>query len=262
MAEPESAIRSLAVAGGVALFCSLLVATSVQLLRPMQLAHERVVRNRAILDAAGLMPDIDRASNRAVVTSFVALEQRLFDTVQRRFSADLDPLSYDYRAAAADLETSRPLAAERDLAGIGRLARYLPVYIGLAPDGSRVVIVPVYGRGMWSTIYGQLALGGDLDTIAGLAIYEHGETPGIGDRIENPDWLAQWRGKRALGADREVLIAIAPPDSASRPESTLDAITGATVTAAAVERLVRFWLGPYGYGEALQQLADEFRELQ
>lgn len=262
MAERETPLRTLAVAGGVALFCSLLVASAVQLLRPMQLAHEQLARNRAIVAAAGLISATSNASDLEVVAAFVGLEQRLYDIVEARFTTDIDPLSYDYRAAVNDVEATLPLPAERDAAGIGRLARYLPIYISIEADAAPVVIVPVYGRGMWSTIYGQLALTGDLDTIAGLSFYEHGETPGIGDRIENPEWLSQWRGKHALGSDREVLIRLASAALGAAPESSVDAITGATVTATAVERLVRFWLGPDGYGEALRQLAAEFRALE
>jgi len=258
MLERETPLRTLSVAGGVALFCSLLVATAVQLLKPLQLAHAQVERNRSMLVAAGLTRGAE-SSDLEVATAFLDLQPRLFDTVNGRFTSDIDLLSYDYRAAGDDPNTSRALPPERDPAGIGRLARYLPLYISLEPETAPVVIVPIYGRGMWSTIYGHVALTGDFDSIAGVSFYEHGETPGIGDRIENPSWQAQWRGKRALDADRSVRLRIAAPERDIEAEFRIDAITGATVTVAAIERCLRFWLGPDGYGEALRQLAEEFR---
>jgi Na+-transporting NADH:ubiquinone oxidoreductase subunit C len=94
-------------------------------------------------------------------------------------------------------------------------------------------------------------------TIAGIAFYEHGETPGIGDRIQNPDWLAQWRGKRIYANDATVQLFFAAEDSSGPPEFRIDAITGATATVSAVERILRFWLGPQAYGPALQLIAAE-----
>ena len=56
--------------------------------------------------------------------------------------------------------------------------------------------VPIRAQGMWSTIYGYLGLASDLNTVVGVSFYEHGETPGIGGRIAEPN---RWRG-----ADRRV----------------------------------------------------------
>ena len=44
------------------------------------------------------------------------------------------------------------------------------------------VILPIHGYGLWSTLYGFVALESDANTIAGLGFYEHGETPGLGGR--------------------------------------------------------------------------------
>ena len=45
---------------------------------------------------------------------------------------------------------------------------------------------PVYGSGLWSTLYGFFALDRDLRTVRGFTVYEHGETPGLGGEVENP----------------------------------------------------------------------------
>ena len=54
------------------------------------------------------------------------------------------------------------------------------------------------GRGLWSTLYGYLALDADKNHVRGITFYEHGETPGLGDQIDRADWLSQWPGKRVF----------------------------------------------------------------
>ena len=38
----------------------------------------------------------------------------------------------------------------------------------------------------------------DTNTIAGITFYEHGETPGLGGEVENPNWQALWPGRKAF----------------------------------------------------------------
>lgn len=254
MSASESVPRTLAVAAGVALFCSLLVSSAVYWLRPIQLAYSSVERNRAVLVAAGLAERGAELADRELRDRFLRLEPRLVDLDAGRFaSADASVIaSYDYRAAAEDPERSRSIPPGEDIASLGQRPALMPVY--LLRDGGDLerIVLPVYGQGMWSTIHGHVALEADLTTIAEVWFYEHGETPGIGDRIQNPEWLAQWDGKRAYDADGSVPIRIGGETTADA--SRIDAITGATVTVTAVGRFVRYWLGPGGYGPFLASL--------
>jgi Na+-transporting NADH:ubiquinone oxidoreductase subunit C len=145
-------------------------------------------------------------------------------------------LSYDYRTVA---ETQgKP--------------RYMPVYLLEQQGQLDRIVLPIYGRGMWSTIYGVITLAGDLTTVIGVAFYDHGETPGIGDRIENPAWLEQWRGKRLYTDAGELRFDIRSGSDADAYR--VDGITGATVTVSAVAAMIRDWFGPDGYGPFLAAL--------
>ncbi len=64
-----------------------------------------------------------------------------------------------------------------------------------------LLVLPMHGVGYQSTITAMLALEADLTTIAALAIIGQGETPGLGARIEDPDWPALWPGKQIADAD-------------------------------------------------------------
>jgi len=114
------------------------------------------------------------------------------------------------------------------------------------------VVLPIYGTGYQSTIRAYLALKGDLNTIAALSIYEHGETPGLGSRITDPGWLALWSGKQAAGAAGVITITVVRGSAATASE--VDGITGATRSTTGVANLVQFWLGPHGYGPFLTRL--------
>jgi Na+-transporting NADH:ubiquinone oxidoreductase subunit C len=63
--------------------------------------------------------------------------------------------------------------------------------------GERVeaLILPVRGYGLWSTLYGFLAVDADLNTVLGLRFYQHAETPGLGGEVDNPRWKALWPGQ-------------------------------------------------------------------
>ena len=63
-------------------------------------------------------------------------------------------------------------------------------------DKIEQVVLPVYGKGLWGTLWGYLALKSDLETIQGLTFYKHKETPGLGGEVDNPRWKGQWPGKQ------------------------------------------------------------------
>ncbi len=72
----------------------------------------------------------------------------------------------------------------------------MDVYLLLDDGKLQQLILPVHGKGLWSTMYGFVSLGDDLTTVNGFAFYEHGETPGLGGEIDNPAWKKQWPGKK------------------------------------------------------------------
>jgi Na+-transporting NADH:ubiquinone oxidoreductase subunit C len=122
------------------------------------------------------------------------------------------------------------------------------------------VVLPIRGAGMWSMMYGYVALEADFNTIAGVLFYEQNETPGLGDQIAKPHWQAKWAGKQLYDEAGEMLFHIAEgpvAEGASGAEYQVDALTGATVTANAVTALMRYWFGPNGYGPLLDRMREQ-----
>jgi Na+-transporting NADH:ubiquinone oxidoreductase subunit C len=252
----ESLGGTLAVAAAVALVCSLLVSTAVYFLRPFELAYSAVERNRAILEAAGRAPVEGAVTDREVVERFLELETRIADLSTGSFTQAIDAASYDFRAAADDPGMRVAIPAADDVAGLSTRPRYMPVHLAFDDDRVSRIVLPIYARGMWSTIYGYVALAADMETIAGVSFYEHGETAGIGDRIKNPDWLGGWRGKRLYGPDGALRFRIATRAETVPAEYRVDSITGATVTVSSIDRAMRYWFSEHGYRPLLERLKN------
>ena len=119
------------------------------------------------------------------------------------------------------------------------------------------LILPIHGYGLWSTLYGFMALESDLKTVVGLGFYQHAETPGLGGEVDNPNWKKQWTGKVVYDESGDVDISVIKggvDSNSPNAEHQVDALAGATLTSRGVENLVRFWLGQDGFGEFLDHL--------
>ena len=138
------------------------------------------------------------------------------------------------------------LSTDKDIASIKRQAKIAKVY--LVENGGQIdkIILPIHGYGLWSTLYGFMALEGDGNTVAGLGFYEHAETPGLGGEVDNPRWKKQWTGKRVYKDGRVALRLV--KGGADRTDAYgVDALSGATITSRGVDNLVEFWLSDTGF---------------
>jgi Na+-transporting NADH:ubiquinone oxidoreductase subunit C len=256
-AKSESALRVFLVSAAVAVTCSVMVTAAVAFFRPIQYASIEFEMNRDILQAAGLIDRDETVSYRAVSERFEHLEVRLADLDAGTFVAVDDPASYDYMKAASEPASSTVIPGDRDTAKLGRRSKLMPVYLVMKGDLIETIVLPVYGNGMWSVISGYIALSGDFYTIESLVIHEHGETPGIGDRIEAAHWLDNWRGKQVVADGRDVPLKLVTSPTPDADQQAIDAITGATVTSQGVVSLANFWLGQAGYGPLLRTLSQD-----
>ena len=147
---------------------------------------------------------------------------------------------FDQRKLAKDPKFSAKLDGSTDIASIRRQEKFAGVYL-IEKDGAvDRIILPVHGYGLWSTLYGFVALEGDAKTIAGLGFYSHAETPGLGGEIDNPSWKAQWIGKKLHDATGAIAIDIVKGKVVAGNPSEInqvDGLSGATLTSIGVENL-------------------------
>lgn len=251
----DSVAKTLVVAIGLCLVCSIVVSTTAVALKPMQLRNAMVARQVQILRVAGLMEE-----GGDVDVLFEQVERRVVDLDAGRFAEGMDADTYDQRKAARDPSLSDAVPPDQDVAGIQRRARYAPVY--LIRDGSAIetIIVPIHGYGLWSTMYGFLALEGDARTVRGLTFYEDGETPGLGGEINNPRWQSRWVGRQVFddeGEPRLRAIRGTPVPGSPGAIHQVDGISGATLTVNGVNNAIQYWFGDDGFGPFLAWLQEQ-----
>ncbi len=102
----------------------------------------------------------------------------------------------------------------------------IQLYVHLEGDEVLAYAVPFTGSGLWGTMNGYLGISPDITQVTGLIFTEHNETPGLGGRIDELDYLEQFRG---IDIREETTLAYG-----SDGGDQLDAITGATGTSNAV----------------------------
>ncbi len=253
----ESLIKTYVVAIGLAVVCSLLVSGAAIGLRPLQEENKIIDRKKNILVVAGLH---DAAV--PVVEAFQQVEVRIVDIETGEFVSEdkIDPATFDQRAAAKDPNMSVRIPAEKDRAGIGRREKYALVYLVQKDGQLDQVILPIVGKGLWSTMYGFLAIADDLNTVRGITFYEHAETPGLGGEIDNPQWKAKWTGKKLYddqGTFKLEVVKGAAATSGPGAEHQVDGISGATLTANGVSYSVAYWMGDDGFKNLLERLRAE-----
>jgi len=248
----DSIRKTLIVAFSLCIVCSVIVSAAAVMLKPAQEINKTLDRKRNILAAAGMLDD-----SRSVEEQFAQVTTRVVDLRTGRFTDDIDPQKYDQRKAAKDSAGSKVLSSDQDQAKISRREHYALVYLVENEQGEiDKIILPIHGYGLWSTLYGFIALESDGNTVAGLGFYEHGETPGLGGEVDNPRWKSVWPGKQVY---RDGNVAVGLIKGAVDPANAnaawqIDGLAGATLTARGVTNLVQFWLGENGFEPFLDNL--------
>ncbi|MBN7758200.1 NADH:ubiquinone reductase (Na(+)-transporting) subunit C [Nitratireductor aquimarinus] len=240
----ESRAKTLIVAFLVSAICALMVSGATVVLRPIQAAN-RAAEQQARLEnlIAGIpgMSDLLSAEGGALSTVVIDLE---------RGAAAKEVTPETLPAALEDSANWTTLTAGEDLAGLGQRPDYAQIYLLRDANGAiSLALLPISGAGYNGPIDAIIALKGDMNTVAGMAITGQSETPGLGARIEEPSWLAQFSGRQISDARGDIRFAVARGSAGNEYE--VDGITGATRTSNAITRMVRFWLGPDGYAPLL-----------
>lgn len=254
-ANKNSVGRTLLVAFLLCLVCAVVVSTAAVLLRPVQQANKTLDRRVNILQIAGLYHkgmDVDKAF-QSITRKYVRL--RTGEYVHM-------PRDYDQLKAAKNPKRNIDLTSRQDIARIKTQAKVAEVYLVHDNSGKLTgIVIPIRGYGLWSTLYGYMALKPDAETITGLGFYQEGETPGLGGRVDDPSWKALWHGKKLYNKDGDVAIRVIKGTvdaNTANPQYKVDGLAGATLTSNGVNNLVRFWVGQYGFGPYLKRMRENY----
>lgn len=165
--------------------------------------------------------------------------------IKEAYTVDLEGKKVrDLNTEVKSIELQDGLKAQNKNIKDGSDAADLPVYV-FNKDGKSVTVVPVYGAGLWGPIWGYIALDEDLQTIVGAYFDHDSETPGLGAKIkDDPSFRAEFIGKKVNVASDPVFSVVKVGTSADE-NSSVDAITGATMTSKGLGEAIAFWLKAY-----------------
>jgi Na+-transporting NADH:ubiquinone oxidoreductase subunit C len=254
--QRDSTAYTVGFAAVVCLVAGICVSTLAVGLKDKQDANKKADKQKKVLIVAGLMGDKDKLDNDEVQALFDSgITPRVVEMSSGRYAdGAVDPATYDARAAAKDASLS--FAVEANAAKVSRLPNHAVVYEIKDEAGNlQQVILPIHGPGLWSTLYGFLALEPDGNTVRGITFYEHAETPGLGGEVDNAKWKAGWEGRKVYDASGDVALGVVKGkagDAASAPHD-IDGLSGATLTSNGVTSTIEFWLGDQGFKPFLDQ---------
>jgi len=256
----DSFSQTILVATILCVVCSVLVAGAAVGLRSKQEANKQLDKKKNVLLAAGFS-DAKQLSSAEVDEKFETSIERVLidlDTGESPDSSIVDAETYDPREAARISELSDPIEPPTGLGGIKRREKYAFVYRVKGESGAiEKVVLPIYGKGLWSTLYGFIAVSTDATSVEGITFYQHGETPGLGAEIENTKWQDGWKGKQLKDENGEIAIEVIKGTVNSESATAkyqVDGLSGATITSSGVSQLVRYWMGPHAFGPYLDKL--------
>ena len=261
----DSTKKTILVALGVCLVCSVLVSSAAVALSKIQDENKKLDKLTNILSAGELLQegrDVTEIYNEKIKPVMIELETGSLvpnDQFDDKFNIE----TFNIKNIASDPKLSTKIDPDNDIADIKRKPKYMVIYEVFEGDKIDKYILPIYGKGLWSTLYGFIALDRDLQTIKGLTFYEHGETPGLGGEVDNPKWKNSWKGKQAFNDNGKVIIQVIKgivDQSSSASNHQIDGLSGSTITTRGVDNLVNFWLGENGYGPFFDKQEGEAHE--
>ena len=256
--KKNSVIQTFAVALILSFSCSVLVTTSVVLLKDRQLINQAIFKKSNVLKAAGIEAspsEINQIFEDKVILRYINLENG--DYVKE---PTISGKKFDSITAAKDPRFSQKISSKLDLAKIKRRSLISEVYFIKASTDSAFkypvseVILPVRGKGLWSTMKGFIALSTEDFSVKGLSFFSHAETPGLGGEIDNPKWQQLWKDKNLYDDNFDVALKVIKGVAMKTDPNydyQIDGLSGATITSDGVTKMIKYWLGKQGYKEFL-----------
>lgn len=264
--QRDSIANTFRVAILLCLVCSVAVSSLAVGLRGIQKQKKEEFRQQNILKAAGLWPE-DSKNVKTTALFEEKITPVVLDLSKDKLSKAWSPGApeIEIEAALRDSELSQAIDGSdetgTDIAGIRRRERYATIYEVRDGDTLKTLILPIRGYGLWSTLWGFIAIDFSSATedptslkVAGLTYYKHAETPGLGGEVDNSTWKAKWHDKRVFDSDWKVQLEVAKNAST---DYQVDALSGATLTSNGVSNMLLYWLGEPGYGPYLKSLLEK-----
>ncbi|HOJ33572.1 MAG TPA: Na(+)-translocating NADH-quinone reductase subunit C [Candidatus Hydrogenedentes bacterium] len=255
----RSVTYTLIFATTVCVICSLFVSSAAVMLKERQKTNFVLDRQAKILSVAGLIQEGEKLSPQEIRDRYQKyIVPRFVDLSTGEYVEEptLNPETYDPKQILRDPKLSRE--APENPSRVARIPNHALIYQVVENGDIKELILPIEGKGLWSTLRGYLALEKDAQTVRGLIFYEQAETPGLGGEVENPKWRALWKGRKVFDEQGTPKLAVIK-GQAGTPEQDpyrVDGLSGATITSRSVTYMIQFWLSENGFGPFLKRFRE------
>jgi Na+-transporting NADH:ubiquinone oxidoreductase subunit C len=249
----DSLQKTIAIALTLCFVCAILVSISAVALKPLQIANKAMDMKKNILEVAGLL------TKGANIHQIFAdkIEAKLVDISTGDYVEAVEIVTYDQRKSAKNPAQNIIIPRAKDIASIKTKAKIAKVYLVKEAGKVKSIILPIHGYGLWSTLYGFLALEADGQTVQSINFYDQAETPGLGGEVVNPNWRALWAGKKVYTESGDVALTVIKGTvdaSKSGAEFQVDGLAGATITSKGVSNLIKYWMSDEGFAAYLKKI--------
>ena len=192
-------------------------------------------------------------TNILVATGLLERDEALGpDEIDDLYNRSIESFLVDHEGRVLSGQTADGVDLEIELESPNPEDWRLPVFVVTKNGQADVYAIPVFGRGLWSTLYGYLALERDLSTVRGITFYDHAETAGLGAEISEPWFQENFVGKQVFDASgnlRSIGVVkgsvTATLSNVAEHDYYVDGISGASQTGRGVTNLLEDKLSLY-----------------
>ena len=142
----------------VTVIVSLLLSIASTHLKSFQNFNIEVDKKKNVLKSVGL--NVAIMSSNDIIKEY---KNRINETIVNTIGETVNDIKLSDLVINENKATGQTLYRFKD-------KDYLPLFISNSPEA---IIIPISGKGLWSTLYGYFALDTDLNTSKGITFYKH-----------------------------------------------------------------------------------------
>jgi len=211
----------------ITIFMGFLLSVAATSLKPLQEINIEIDMKKNILGALGLKPE---SSSKWTI-----------EEVQSVYKKNIVGLVLDKNGEKTNKNT-KEIDTEKNM-------DFFPIYLHQVGQEIKGYVIPISGKGLWSTLYGYFAIEPDCETVKGITFYKHAETPGLGGEVEKPWFQENFKGKRFLDKNKNLVgiqvLKGSVDESSKEAYRQVDGISGATITSKGLEKFLKEDLAKY-----------------
>lgn len=224
--------------------CGSLLGFASQALKPFKEANEAFDTKKNILgttmDLAGKpAKEVEALYEKLVLASYVV------DVSGKKLDIPVEKVSVSDEYPKPVAERKLPVYEIADPAKPGETAYY---------------VFPMWGFGLWDSIWGYVALKSDFKTIEGTVFLHKGETPGLGARIAENEIQSRFKGKSIMEDNKLAVVEMQKGEgnNYSGEPHKVDGMSGATITARGLNDMLKQYFEAYkGYIDSKDKGAEK-----